>query len=253
MKLNLERPICFFDLEATGLDREIDRIVEISICKLFPDLSREYLTSRINPLVPIPKEASEIHGIFDDDVKDCPTFEDLGQSIYEFILGCDIAGFNSNNFDIPMLYFHLLRIGIKWDYKSIRKIDVGNIFKINEPRTLSAAAKFYLGTDLDDAHSAEADVNATVDVFMAQLEKYDNIPMDLGELELFTNYGKPILDVSGKFTTDEDGDIVINFGQYKGRKAKNHLDYIQWMLYKANFNSDTNDICSQLLDVNNPF
>lgn len=246
MKLNLTRPLAFFDLEATGVDRENDRIVEISICKLMPDGSKQVKTRRINPTIPIPAGATEVHGISDDGVKNEPKFELLAPGILKFLEDCDIAGFNSNAYDIPMLFNEFQRAGIYWDYTKFRKIDAGNIFKINEPRTLSAAVKFYCGRDMENAHSAEADILATVDVFMAQVEKYPDLPANLDELELFCNYGKPILDISGKFTTDDDGDIVFNFGAKRGMKAKDELGLVQWMINK-DFPKDTLNICYNIL------
>lgn len=247
MKLTLTRPLCFIDLEATGLDRENDRIVEIAVCKVHPDGTREVKTRRINPGIPIPAQASEVHGITDVDVENEPTFEKLAPGLIKFIENCDFAGYNSNAYDFPMLYNHFMRSGIHWDYTKFRMIDVGNIFKRKEERTLTAAYKFFCEKELEDAHSAEADILATVDVFEAQLERYEDLPADLEELQLYCNYDKPILDISGKFTTDADGDIVFNFGAKRGTKAKDDLSYVSWMLSK-DFAPDTLKICSDLID-----
>jgi DNA polymerase-3 subunit epsilon len=247
MKLNLTRPLAFFDLEATGIDRENDRIVEIAICKLMPDGSQVVKTRRVNPGIPILAGATEVHGISDDDVKDEPFFEALAPGLIKFLEDCDVAGFNSNAYDIPMLFNEFQRAGIYWDYTKFRKIDAGNIFKINEPRTLSAAVKFYCGRDMENAHSAEADILATVDVFMAQVEKYPDLPANLDELELFCNYGKPILDISGKFTTDDEGFIVFNYGPKRGVRAMDELGLVQWMINK-DFPQDTKNICYQILE-----
>lgn len=247
MKLNLIRPLCFFDLEATGIDKENDRIVEIAICKIHPSGLRELLTGRVNPEMPIPPKATEIHGISDADVADAHTFSDLAKRILDFISGCDMGGYNSNSYDLPLLFNEFKRVGIYWDYNQFKKIDAGNIFKIKEARTLSAAVKFYCDRDMENAHSAEADILATVDVFFAQLERYDDLPTDLGELELFCNYGKPILDISGKFTTDESGEVVFNFGAKRGVRAKDELGLVQWMINK-DFPADTLNICYQILE-----
>lgn len=251
MKLTLERPVCFFDLEATGLDTANDRIVEICIVKLFPDGSQEIKTRRINPLIPIPEKVTKIHGISDEDVKDCEPFHKISKGLFEFIKDCDLGGFNSNFYDIPLLYNEFLRSGIEYDYSNVRFIDVGNIFRIQEPRTLTAAFKFYCEKDLEDAHSAEADVLATIDVFKSQLEKYDSIPLDIDKLHLFCNYDKPVLDVSGKFTTDENGEIVFNFGQKKGELASDNISYCEWMYWKANFSLDTRRILERILNITN--
>jgi len=245
--LTLTKPLVFIDLEATGVDRENDRIVEIAILKVFPDGTKENKTKRVNPTIPIPPAATEIHRISDEDVKDCPKFSQIAVNLHEYIKGCDLAGFNSNAYDIPMLFNEFIRCGINLDYKSVNLIDVGNIFKINEPRTLTAGYKFYCGKDLEDAHSAEADINATYEVFMAQLSKYPELPKTLEELAIYSNFDRRILDLSGKFCEDADGNILLNFGKYRGEKALDHLDFIEWMLYKADFPADTNKVCEQLL------
>lgn len=247
MKIQLERPIAFIDIEATGLDLNTDRIVELSICKLHPDGARETKTSRFNPERPIPPEVTEIHGIKDEDVANEPTFKQKAKAILEFISGCDLAGFNSNRFDIPLLYNEMARAGLKLEFEKVNMIDVGNIFKIQEPRTLEAAAKFYLGYDLTNAHSAEADVNATVEVFLQQLQKYPEMPKDLAELARFSNYGSPVLDLQGKFIMNDKGVILLNFGKYKGQPATDHPDFLEWMLYKADFPADTCRIAREIL------
>jgi len=247
MKLILTRPLAFFDLEATGLDTANDRIVEIAITKLMPDGSRESKCRRLNPGIPIPASSTAIHGITDADVADCSTFNEVSLSLYEYISDCDIAGFNSNSFDLPMLYFHFQRAGILWDYKSFAKIDVGNIFKRREERTLSAGLKFYTGKTLENAHTADADTEATVDIFLAQIERYDDLPLDLPTLERYSNYDRGFLDLSGKFSENENGDIILNFGKHKGEKAVEHIDFLEWMI-RADFPSDTYAICTEIID-----
>ena len=246
MKIQLLRPIAFIDLECTGTNRETDRIVEIAICKLHPDGSRENKRRLINPGIPIPPVTTEIHGITDEMVKEAPTFRDIAKGLLELLEGCDIGGFNSNAFDCPMLFNEFARAGIYWDYTQFKMIDVGNLFKIREPRTLSAAVKFYTGNDLENAHSAEADINATVDVFLSQLDRYPDLPDNVEELALISNHGRPVLDLSGKFSLNEKGEIILNF-KYKGERAEDHLDFIEWMYYKADFPADTRKICEELL------
>jgi len=250
MKLILTRPLAFFDLEATGLNTVNDRIVEIAVTKLFPDGSRESKCRRINPGISIPPAASLIHGITDSDVADCPKFNEVAQSLYEYISNCDIAGFNSNSFDLPMLFFHFSRAGIEWDYQSFAKIDVGNIFKRKEERTLSAGLKFYTGRSLENAHAADADTEATVDIFLAQIDKYDDLPLDLAALEKYSNYDRGFLDLSGKFSENENGDIILNFGKHKGEKAMDHLGFVEWML-RADFPIDTCNICWKIIEEAN--
>ena len=170
MKLNLKRPIIFFDLETTGIDTARDRIVEISMIKIMPDGEEITRTRRLNPCMPIPPEATAVHGITDDDVKDCPTFAQVAKSLEQFIRGCDFGGFNSNRFDLPVLVEEFLRAGVDVDLKKRKFIDVQNIFHKKEQRTLVAAYKFYCDKDLDDAHSVDADSRATYEVLKAQLE-----------------------------------------------------------------------------------
>lgn len=250
MKLKLEKPIVFLDIESTGLDLEMDRIIELALCKIHPDGTREVKTNRYNPAIHIPEASTEIHGITDEDVKDKPFFKQHAKGIVSFMEGCDIGGFNSNFFDIPMLYTELARAGVEFDYKSRNLIDVGNIFKIKEQRNLAAAYKFYCNQDIENAHSAEADILATVDVFFAQVERYEDMPEDMTALALFSNYDKPILDLFGKFTTDKDGNILLNFGKHKGQKAADNLSFLEWMLYRGTFHKDTLKVATDILTAN---
>lgn len=174
MKLNLKNPIIFFDIESTGLNVATDRIVEISMVKVMPDGSTEVKTRRINPTIHISEEASRIHHIHDEDVKDCPTFSQIAKSLARWMEGCDIAGYNSNKFDIPVLYEEFLRAGVDFDFRKRKLVDVQNIFHKMEQRTLSAAYKFYCHKDLENAHSAEADTVATYEILQAQLDKYSD-------------------------------------------------------------------------------
>lgn len=244
--LQLTRPLAFIDIESTGLDREKDRIIELAICIMTPGLLLQSYDFRFNPGIAIPAEATAIHGISDADVSDLQSFKDFAGRIHELVCECDIAGFNSNAFDVPMLYFEFLRAGITWDYSKCRMIDVGNIFKIREQRTLSAAVKFYTGKDHEDAHGAESDALATVEVLKAQIAKYPDLPTTVDELALYSNFGKKMLDVSGKFSEDADGDIILNFGPNRGKKAKDNIGFLEWMLSK-NFPPDTLKIAASII------
>ena len=250
MKLKIDRPIAFIDIESTGLNREADRIIDLSICKLWPNLSREVTTWRMNPEIEISPASTAIHGITNEMVVDCYKFSDYARIILLELDGCDIGGFNSNSFDVPLLYNEFARCGIFWDYTQFKMIDAGNIFKINETRTLEAAYKFYCDKELKNKHSAKADVLATVEVFLAQTERYD-LPKTVDELALYSNYGKPLLDLSGKFSLDENNKIIFNFGPYKGMPADDHHDFVEWMLMK-DFPEDTLRICKLILLGNQP-
>lgn len=190
MNLNLKKPIVFFDLETTGIDLSRDRIVEISLVKILPNGDQELKTRRINPEMPIPPEATAIHGITDEDVKDAPRFKEVAKSLAQYIEGCDLGGYNSNKFDIPMLVEEFLRADVDVDLKKRKFIDVQNIFHKMEQRTLIAAYKFYCGKDLENAHSAEADIMATYEVLQAQLDRYPELQNDVDFLAAFSERGK---------------------------------------------------------------
>ncbi|WP_298527867.1 3'-5' exonuclease [uncultured Porphyromonas sp.] len=216
MKLHLQRPIVVFDLETTGVQITRDRIVEISILKVHPDGEQETKTRRINPEMPIPKEATAVHGITDADVADCPTFAQVARSLYSWIEGCDIAGFNSNRFDVPMLVEEFLRSGIPVDFDDRHFIDVQTIYHKMERRTLEAAYKFYCSKTLENAHSAEADTRATFEVLEAQLDHYpEELTNDVAALAEFSSYGRRV-DFAGSLAFNDQDEIVINFGKYKG-------------------------------------
>ena len=216
MKLNLKRPIVFFDLETTGVDTAKDRIVEISMVKVMPDGEQIVKTRKLNPGIHIPAEATAIHGITDEDVRDCPTFAQVAKSLEQFIRGCDFGGFNSNRFDLPVLVEEFLRAGVDVDFKRRRFVDVQNIFHKKEQRTLVAAYKFYCDKDLEDAHSAEADTLATYEVLMAQLERYPDLENDIDKLAEFSTRGEAA-DYAGRILFNEKGEEVFGFGKYKGR------------------------------------
>ena len=236
----IEKPLAFFDLETTGVNIATDRIVEISIVKVFPDGTREILTKRVNPTIPISPEATEIHGITDADVADKPTFSKIAREVSAFLTGCDMAGYNILRFDLPMLVEEMLRAGAKhFPREGARFIDAMSIFHHYEKRDLDAALKFYCNKGLEDAHSAEADALATVDVLNAQIERYE-LGDDIGQLQEISTQGKEIIDYAGKFTRDENGDIVFTFGKNKGKQVVDERDYVEWMC-RGEFTFDTKE------------
>lgn len=247
VELQLQRPICVIDLETTGVDVEKDFIVEISVKKVNPDGSEDKRTMLLNPGIPIPPAATDVHGITDEMVKDKPTFAQVSKSLLKFIEGCDIVGFNSNRFDVPMLVSMFNRFGLSWLWKEVNLIDVRNIYVQREERTLSAGVKFYLGRDHDSAHSAEGDIEATWQILLAQLAKYSDLPKDMKDLALYSNYGREIIDMAGKFRKNDSGEIVFTFGTHQDKPVKDYKSYLQWMLEKGDFTKDTKDCARKLL------
>ena len=233
MKLNLKRPIVFFDLETTGVDTAKDRIVEVSMIKIMPDGEEIVRTRRINPQMHIPEQATAIHGITDEDVKDAPTFAQVAKSMAQFIEGCDFGGFNSNRFDLPMLVEEFLRAGVDVDFRRRRFVDVQNIFHKMEQRTLVAAYKFYCDKNLEEAHSAEADTRATYEVLMAQLDRYPELQNDVAALADFSERGQTA-DFAGRIGFNDKQEEVFNFGKYKGRRVEDVFreepSYYAWMM-----------------------
>lgn len=233
MQLQLKKPIVFFDLETTGTNIATDRIVEIALCKVYPDGKEEVKKYRVNPEMPIPVEVSEIHGIYDNDIKDCPTFKEIAKEIVAFISGCDLGGYNSNRFDVPLLAEELLRVGVDHDVKRHRLVDVQVIFHTLEKRTLEAAYKFYCDKDLKDAHSAEADTLATYEVLKSQLDRYEELENDIDFLSDFTSRTKNA-DFAGFIAFNEKGQEIFNFGKFKGRLVEEVLEsdpgYFGWIL-----------------------
>ncbi|MCF0188343.1 MAG: 3'-5' exonuclease [Bacteroidaceae bacterium] len=251
MRLNLKRPLVFFDLEATGVSSDNDRIVEICLIKVFPDGTDEERVWRVNPGIPIPKEASDVHGIYDKDVADKPLFKDLAQTVYDFMNGCDWAGYNSNRFDVPMLIQEFYRAGLRIDRNAINFVDVQNIFYKKEPRTLVAALKFYCGKELENAHSAMADTRATYDVLRAQLERYADDPEIKNDVEALAAYTRMSnnVDLAGKFVKNNDGVVVFNFGQFKNKPVADILrtnpGYYSWFM-QTDFPQETKDVLSRI-------
>lgn len=229
--MKLEKPICFFDTETTGLDVKEDRIVELSITKVDVDGSKTVKTRRFNPEVEISKEATSIHGITNEDVANEPIFKKLAKGLHAFIDGCDLVGYHCLQFDCKLLFNEFKRAGITWDYSKSNIIDAGNLFKIYEERTLAAAYEFYCGKEAGDkAHGAEFDVNMTTEVFKAQLKKYNLTKTSMEDLATLSNYGNKILDIDGKFVIDTNGDPIFTFGKNKGKKVLENEGMLNWMM-----------------------
>ncbi len=234
MELKLKNPLIFFDLETTGIDTSKDRIVEISLMKVHPDGTQEVKTRRLNPEMHIPESATAVHGITDDDVRDCPRFREVAKSLAAWIEGCDLAGYNSNKFDIPILAEEFLRAGVDVDLKKRKAIDVQNIFHKMEQRTLVAAYKFYCQRELEDAHSAEADTRATYEVLKGQLDKYaGEIENDVDFLAEFSTR-EAVADYAGRVVYNEQGVEIFSFGKHKGRPVAEVFaeepSYYTWMM-----------------------
>jgi len=248
MELKLERPLIFFDLETTGTDVIHDRVVELSLIKVFPDGHEEEKTRRINPERHIPPQATAVHHISDEDVKDEPTFRQLAKDLERIFEGCDIAGFNSNKFDIPLLIEEFKRSGIRFELAGRRLIDVQNIFHKMEKRTLSAAYKFYCDKELEGAHSATCDTRATYEVLKSQLDRYDSLDNDVEFLSSFSRAGNT-LDLAGRLALDVDGNAIFNFGKHKGKTVKEVLriepGYYNWIM-QGEFPQDTKDVLARL-------
>ncbi|MDE7409330.1 MAG: 3'-5' exonuclease [Muribaculaceae bacterium] len=243
MQLNLTRPIIFFDLETTGTSVTSDRIVEISLIKVFPDGHTEEKTRRINPERHIPEESTAIHHITDEDVKDAPTFRQIARSLHELFDDSDIAGFNSNKFDVPLLIEEFGRAGLSFDVSGRNFVDVQGIFHKMEQRTLVAAYRFYCGKELSDAHSASADTRATYEVLLSQLDRYPELKNDVAALAQFSSGGRNV-DLAGRMIYDDNNEPIFNFGKNKGRKVKDIVrhepGFIQWIM-QGDFPKETKD------------
>lgn len=241
MNLELTRPLVFFDLETTGVDPARDRIVEMGFIKLHPDGTREVKTRRINPDMPIPEGSFAIHGISNEDVADEPKFAQVARSLKQWLEGCDLAGYNSNRFDVPLLVEEFLRAEVEIDLSETHAIDVQNIFHKKEQRTLIAAYKFYCGKDIENAHSAGADIEATLEVLLAQLEKYDDLAHTVPALSDYTRMNKNV-DFAGRIIEDEQGHPIFNFGKHKGKLVstvfRSEPSYYDWIV-KGDFTLDT--------------
>lgn len=248
MQLKLNRPIIFFDLETTGVNVTEDRIVEISLIKVWPDGREMERTRRLNPEMHIPEAATAVHGISDDDVAGEPTFKQVASSLAEIFSDADIAGFNSNRFDIPILIEEFHRAGIPFDLSKKKMIDVQTIFHKKEQRTLVAAYRFYCNKDLEGAHSANADTRATYEVLLAQLDRYSDLPNDVNALADYSSHGRNV-DFAGRLIYDDQRREVINFGKHKGKLAEEVLrtdtGYYGWIM-QGNFAQDTKNAFSRI-------
>lgn len=249
MKLNLTRPIAFIDLETTGVNISSDRIVEIAIVKIVTDGTRQVKRKLINPQIPIPAGASDVHGITDEMVKDAPSFKQVANEIKQFIENCDLGGYNSNRFDIPMLIEEFLRAGVPFSADGRKLVDVQKVFHMMEQRTLGAAYKFYCNKTLEDAHSAEADATATWEVLEAQIERYPQIGNTVESIVKFTGEDD-IVDFARRFVK-ENGVEVFNFGKHKGKPVvqvlKEEPQYYDWMM-KGDFAMNTKQKLTEIFN-----
>ncbi|NMB50444.1 MAG: 3'-5' exonuclease [Bacteroidales bacterium] len=249
MKLNLKNPLVFFDLETTGINISKDRIVEVSFLKVYPNGKEEIRTYRINPEMHIPEESTAIHGITDEDVKDCPTFKQVAKTLADYLEGCDMAGFNSSRFDVPMLAEEFLRAGVDFDMNKRKFVDVQIIFHRKEQRTLEAAYRFYCDKELDNAHSAEADAVATYEVLKSQLERYPDLVNDINALSKeFSSFNNNV-DFAGRIVLNEKGVEVFNFGKHKGKAVAEVFEkepsYYAWMM-KGDFPLNTKQVITKI-------
>lgn len=247
--MKLERPIVFIDTETTGVNVETDGIVEFAACKLYPSGQTETIVKRVNPGMPIPKAASDVHGITDEMVSSEPPFKSYSKALYSFIQGCDLGSFNGNRFDYPLIHKEFERSGIEWDYSKHEFVDCFTIFTQKEKRDLSAAVKFYCNKTLEGAHGAKADIEATVEVFIAQMIRYESdaeFPQSMEQLTVYSNYGNRVADLSGNFYYDDKGEIRFVKGKHQDKLAKSEKNYLQWML-TADFPSNTKQVVKKLL------
>ena len=249
--LSLSRPIVFFDLETTGINPATDRIVEMALVKMLPGGERDTWVSRLNPGMPIPAESTGFHGITDADVADAPGFKQIAKELAVWLKGCDFGGYNAARFDLPLLVEEFLRAGVPVDFSASRMVDVQKIFFKMEQRTLSAAYKFYCGKAMENAHSAEADINATIEVLEAQLDRYEDISQDVDGLNDFFGDDEPLVDYA-RTMVRRDGEIIFNFGKYKGQRVEDvfmkNPSHYDWMM-KGDFSLHTKQKISEILNT----
>jgi len=247
LELKLKRPIVFLDLETTGINVTSDRIVEISLLKINPNGKEHWLTTLVNPEVPIPPKVTAIHGITDEEVSDAPKFREIAKKLAAFLEGCDLAGYNAVKFDIPVLAEEFLRTEIDFNFRKRKYVDVQVIFHRKEQRTLAAALKFYCSKDLENAHTAKADTLATYEVLKAQLDRYEDLENDIEKLAAFSSNNN--VDLAGRIILDENGTEIFNFGKHKGRAVdtvfKEEPAYYAWMM-KGDFPLDTKRVLTEL-------
>ena len=248
MNLVLGKPLIIFDLETTGIDVGKDRIVEVYFIKIHPNGNKETKHYFLNPGIPIPKEASAVHGITDEDVKDKPSFAEKVHEIKQFVSGCDFGGFNSNKFDFPLLCEEFGRAGVAFDSSKVKFVDAQRIFHQMEPRNLTAAYKFYCGKELTDAHSAAADTEATWEIIQAQIDRYQEIENNMEYLDKMSRYSNQV-DFAGRFKYNEEQVVVFNFGKHKGVPVKDVLKrepgYYDWMM-KGDFPQNTKQVITKI-------
>ena len=249
-QLSLKRPIIFFDLETTGTDHGKDRIIELALIKINPNGTRDKYVKRVNPGMPIPPDSTAIHGIKDEDVKDAPLFKHIAHDLFNWMKGSDLGGYNSNKFDIPLLAEEFLRVGIAIDFTERMMVDAQQIFFKMEARTLAAAYQFYCGKELTNAHSAEADIEATIEVLEAQLDRYEALGTEVKKLHEVSN-AEPMVDYARRMVM-KDGHPIFNFGKYKGRKVEDIFNeepqYYDWMM-QADFPLHTKQKISDILNA----
>ncbi len=249
--LSLSRPIVFFDLETTGLNQATDRIVEMALVKLLPDGSRDTWVRRINPGIPIPAETTAIHGISDADVADAPPFKQIAKELHAWLKGCDFGGYNAARFDLPVLVEEFLRAGVAVDFSASKMIDVQKLFFKMEQRTLAAAYRFYCGKTMENAHSAEVDINATIEVLEAQLDRYEDISHDVAGLHQFLADDDECVDY-GRTMVRRGGQVIFNFGKYKGQRVEDvftqNPSHYDWMM-KGDFSLHTKQKISEILNA----
>lgn len=251
----LTRPLAIFDIESTGLNKKVDRIIDLAIVRIHPDGSQDEQTYRVNPEQPIPPDSTAVHGIRDEDVADAPTFRQVAPDVVALLEGCDLSGFNVLRYDIPLLLEEFNRVGVPFSMEGRRILDAQRIFHRKEPRDLTAALRYYCGKDHPDAHGAMADVVATVDVLRAQLARYEDLPQEMDELDAYCNPKDPTwVDESGKFKW-QAGEVVVNFGQKQGLKLRqlvlNEPGYLEWIL-KKDFPDDVKDLVRNAMNNRYP-
>lgn len=249
--LKLERPIVVFDLETTGVDTNTARIVEIAVIKVFPDGSKEEKSYRINPTIPIPPGATEVHGITDDDVKDCPTFASFSKGMFDYFSGCDIGGYNSDSYDVPLLCQEFARCGILFPEEGTCFVDVLKMERHVNAHNLGATYKRYSGEELDGAHGALADTRATVFILEKQLEKNFEEPQTPEQIDILLQGETPRVDIAGKLTKSVDGTIVWAFGKCKGSPVLSDSGFLQWALRLPDFPQETKKILRDLIEQKN--
>lgn len=244
MELHLSRPLIFFDVESTGLNIIKDRIIELSYIKVYPDGHEEERSFRFNPGMPIPEQSIAVHHITDDDVRDCPTFQQVAPELAQIFQDCDIAGFNSNNFDIPILAQEMSNARVPFDIRKCRFVDVQTIYHKKEKRDLAAACKFYCGVDMENHHESMADTRTTLNVLKAQLDRYPDLENDVDFLSKYSSFSRNV-DLAGRVVLNENGVAVINFGKYKGQPLdevlERDLGYASWVM-NSDFAEDTKQV-----------